>query len=153
MVPHPLTNFEIQSYYQNEPRFNGVFSRNNLPKKRKDGTYEINLDEYADVGTHSMALFCNRNEIVYFDSFDVEHIPKEIKEFIDRPLSSASQNKNIKANIFRLQANHSVMCGYFYIGFIDFMLAGKKLSDYTTLFSPRDFKKNADIILPYFKKE
>ena len=153
MVPHPLTNFEIQSYYQNEPRFNGVFSRNNLPKKRKDGTYEINLDEYADVGTHSMALFCNRNEIVYFDSFDVEHIPKEIKEFIDRPLSSASQNKNIKANIFRLEANHSVMCGYFYIGFIDFMLAGKKLSDYTTLFSPGDFKKNADIILPYFKNE
>ena len=153
MVPHPLTNFEIQSYYQNEPRFNGLFSRKNLPLKIKDGTYVINLDEYADVGTHWIALFCNRNEIVYFDSFDVEHVPEEIKEFVDRPLSSASQNKNIKANIFRLQANHSVMCGYFYIGFIDFMLAGKKLSDYTTLFSPRDFKKNDDIILPYFKNE
>ena len=113
--------------------------------------YEIlmNIQMQANIG-----LLCFvRNEIVYFDSFDVEHIPKEIKEFIDRPLSSASQNKNIKANIFRLQANHSVMCGYFYIGFIYFMLAGKKLSDYTTLFSPRDFKKNADIILPYFKNE
>ena len=52
MLSHPLTNFEIQKYYKNEPRFNGVFSRNNLPKKIKDGTYVINLDEYADLGTH-----------------------------------------------------------------------------------------------------
>ena len=66
MLPHPLTNFEIQNYYQSESRFNGVYSRNNLPKKIKDGTYVINLDEYADVGTHGIALFCNRNEIVYF---------------------------------------------------------------------------------------
>ena len=78
--PHPLTNFEIQKYYKNEPRFNGVFSRNNLPKKIKDGAYVINLDEYADdVGTHWIALFSNRNEIVYLDSFGVEHIPEEIK--------------------------------------------------------------------------
>ena len=62
--PHPLTNFELQMYYQNEPRFNGVFSRNNLPKKIKDGTYVINLDEYADVGTHWIALLCRGNEIV-----------------------------------------------------------------------------------------
>ena len=62
--PHPLTNFEIQKYYQNEPRFNGVYSRNNLPKKIKDGAYVINLDEYADVGTHWIALFCNRGEIL-----------------------------------------------------------------------------------------
>ena len=92
MLPHPLTNFEIQRYSQNEPRFNGVFLRNNLSKTIKDGTYVINLDEYADVGTHWIALFCNRNEVVYFDSFGVEHIPEEIKEFIG--------NKNIKANIF-----------------------------------------------------
>ena len=71
ILPHPLTNFEIQKYYQNEPRFNGVFSRNNLPKKIKDGAYVINLDEYADVGTYWIALFSNRNEIVYF-----EHIPE-----------------------------------------------------------------------------
>ena len=102
MTPHPLTNFEIQRYYQNEPRFNGVFSRNNLPKKIKDGAYVINLDEYADIGTHWIALFCNRNEVVYFDSLDVEHIPEEIKEFVE--------NKNIKANIFQVQANDSAVC-------------------------------------------
>ena len=105
--PHPLTNFKIQKYYKNEPKFNGVFSRSNLPKKIKNGAYVINLGEYADVITHWIALFCNRNEIVYFDSFSVEHIPKEVKEFI--------RNKNIKANVFRVQANDSVKCGYFCI--------------------------------------
>ena len=143
MPPHPLTNFEIQNYYQNEPRFNGVFSRNNLPKKIKDGAYVINLDEYADVGTHWIALFCNRNEIAYFDSFGVEHVPEEINKFVE--------NKTI-ATIFRVQAKNSVMCGYFCIEFIDFMLAGKKLTDYS-LFSPFDFKKNDNIILSYFKDE
>ena len=77
-----------------------VFLRNNLPKKIKDGAYIINLDEYADVGTHWIALFCNRNEIVCFDSFAVERVPKEIWEFIDLSLSSSSQNKNIITNIF-----------------------------------------------------
>ena len=122
MPPHPLTNFEIQKYYQNEPRFNGVFSRNNLPKKIKDGAYVINLDEYADVDTHWIALFCNRNEIVYFDSFGVQHVPEEIKNFVG--------NKNIITNIFRVQANDSVMYGYLCIGFINYMLAGKKLTDF-----------------------
>ena len=140
MQPHPLTNFEIQQYYQNEPRFNGVFSRDNLPKKIKNVSYVINLDEYADVGTHWIGLFYNRNEIVYFDSFGVEHVSEEIKKFV--------VNKNIKANIFGVQANNSV-CGYFCIGFIDFMLAGKKLTDFTSMFSPHDFKKNDDIILSY----
>ena len=79
MPPHPLTNFETQKYYQNEPRFNGIFSRNNLPKKIKDGEYVINLDEYRAVGTHWIALFCKRNEIVYFNSFGVEHVLEEIK--------------------------------------------------------------------------
>ena len=78
MPPHPLTNFEIQKYYQNELKFNGAFSRNNVPLKIKDGAYFINLDEYADVSTHWIALFCNRNEIVYFSSFGVEHVPEEI---------------------------------------------------------------------------
>ena len=72
MPTHPVKNFEIQKYYQNEPRFNGVYSRNNLPNKIKDEAYVINLDEYADVGAHWIALFCNRSEISYFDSFDVE---------------------------------------------------------------------------------
>ena len=84
MLPHPLTNFEKQKYYKNEPRFNCVFSRKNLPKKIKDGASIINLDEYADVGSHLIALFCKKkNEIVYFDSFGLEHIPEEIKEFIE----------------------------------------------------------------------
>ena len=77
--PHPLTNFEIQKYFQNEPRFNGVFSRDNIfLLEIKDGAYVINLDDYADVSTHWVALFCNRNEIVYFDSFGVEAVPEEI---------------------------------------------------------------------------
>ena len=112
MLPHPLTNFEIQRYYQNEPKFNGVYSRNNQPEKIKDGTYE-----YAEVDTHWIAVFCVRNEIVYFDIFGVEHVSEEVKKIIG--------NKNIKANIFQVQANNSIMCGYFCIGFIDFMLAVK----------------------------
>ena len=120
-----------------------VFSQENLPKEIKDGTYVINLDEHADTGTHWIALFCNKNKIVYFNSFGVEHIPKEIKKFIG--------NRNIKANIFWVQANNSIMCGYFCIGFIDFMLAGKTLTDYTALFSPHDFNKNDQIILSCFK--
>ena len=91
MPPHPLTNFEIQTYYENEPRYTGVYSRKNLPIKIKDEAYIINL-EYTDVGKHWIVLFCNRSEIVYFDSFGVEHVPEEIKEFIG--------NKNIIANIF-----------------------------------------------------
>ena len=145
MLPHPLANFKIQKYYENEPRFNGVYSRNNLPEKKKDGAFVINLDEYADVGTHWIALLCSISEIVYFDSFGVKHVPEEIKEFIG--------NKNIIANIFQVQANNSVMCGYFCIRFIDFMLAGKKLTVFTSMFSTYDFEKNDNIILSYFKDE
>ena len=66
MQPHPLTNFEIQKYYENEPRFNGVFSRDNSPKKIKDGAYVINLDEHADTGTHWIALFCKKTKLFIF---------------------------------------------------------------------------------------
>ena len=100
-------------YYKNKSRFNGVYSSNNLPNKIKDGAYVINLDEYSDIGTHWIALWVNINDVTYFDSFGVEHIPKEIKTFINRPLSSASQNKNIKTNIFRIQAYDSIMYEYF----------------------------------------
>ena len=82
MSSHPLTNFEIQKYYQNEPRFNGVFSRNNLPKTIKNEAYVINLDDYANVGTHWIALFWRKYEVVYFDSFGVEYIPEKIRKFI-----------------------------------------------------------------------
>ena len=139
MQPHPLINFEIQKYYQNEPRFNGVYSRDNLPKL-KDGAYIINLDEYSDTGTHWVAL--HNNDVTYFDSFGVERIPREIKAFV--------KNKNIKTNIFRVQANDSVMCGYFCIGFVDFMLKGKTLTEFTNLFPPSNFRKNDDITLKYF---
>ena len=84
MLPHRLTNFQIQRCYNNEQRFNGVFSRDNLPKTMKDGDYVIDLDEYADVGTRWIALFCNRSEMIYFDSFGVKHAPKEIKEFLGK---------------------------------------------------------------------
>ena len=91
--PHPLTNFEIQNYYQNEPRFTGVYSIDNLPRI-KDGAYVINLDEYSYIGTHWIALWLDNNDVTYFDSFRLEHIPKEIKTFIN--------NKNIKTSIFRI---------------------------------------------------
>ena len=80
---------------------------------------------------------------MYFDSFGVEHIPEEIKKIIG--------NRNIKANIYRVQASNSVMCGYFCIGLIDFTLAGKTLIDYTNMFSPYDFNKNDSNIFSYFK--
>ena len=89
-------------------------------------------------------MYCRNNEIVYFDSFGVEYVPEEIKEFIG--------NKNKKANIFWVQANNSIMCGYICIAFIDFMLAGKTLVDFS-LFSPYDFEKNDSMILSYFKDE
>ena len=92
----------------------------------------------------------NKKNVVYFDSFGVEHIPKEIKPFINRPLSSALPNKSIITYIFRIQAYNSIMCGHFCIGFINFMLAGKTLTEYTNLFSPNYFKKHDDIILNYF---
>ena len=145
MPPHSLTNFEIKRYYQNEPRFNWIFSKDNLPKKIKDGAYVIDLGDYADVGTHWIALFSKKTKIIYFDGFGVEHVPEEIEEFIG--------NKNIKANIFRVQSNNSIMCGYFRIGFINFMLGDKTLTDFMSMFSRYDFENNDSIILSYVKDE
>ena len=120
MPSHPLTNFEIQKNYQNEPKRNGVYSRNNLPKI-KDGTYVINLDQYKSIGTHWIALYTNdNNNAISFDSFGVKHIPKEIKKFIG--------SKNIITNIYVIQAYDSIMCGYFCIRFIDFILKHKSFS-------------------------
>ena len=146
-TPHPLTNFEIQAYYQNVPRFNGVFSRDNLPNTITNGAYVINLDEYEDIGTLWVALYVNNKTLTYFDPFGVEHIPKEIIKFIE---SGFPDNKNMITNIFRIQAYDSIICGYFCIGFINFMFNGNSLTDYTNLFSPNDLKKNDDIILKYF---
>ena len=100
---HPLTNFEIQDYFKDEPRFNGVYSRNNLLNIKREA-YIINLDHSKNTGTHWVVIFVKKDEVIYFDSFGVEHIPKEIMEKIG--------NKNIKTSIFRIQDNNSIMCGY-----------------------------------------
>ena len=125
------------------PRFNGVYSRDNLPKTIKNGAYVINLDEYEDAGTHWIALYVKNNENTYFDSLGVEHVPNEIIHF--------ARDKSIKTNTFGIQAGNSIMCGYFCIGCIDFIFASKNLIDFTSLFSPYDFKKNDKIIPAYFK--
>ena len=109
--------------YKNEPRFNGFFSRDNL-HKIKDGAYVINLDEYSDIGTHWVALCVQNN-------------------------NNNNNNNKITTIIFRVQVSDSIMCGYFCIGFIDFMVAGKTLTEYANLFSPKNFKKSDDIILNY----
>ena len=114
-------------------------------KKIKDRVYIINLDEYTDVCMYWIALFCRNSEIIHLDSFGVEHVPEEIREFIG--------NKIIKTNIFRVQSNNSIMHGYFCTWLIDFMLAGKILVDFTSLLCPYDFEKNDSVILNYFKNE
>ena len=86
ILPHPLTNFEIKEYYENEPTFNGVYSSHNLHKTIKNGAYVINLDKYTDVGTHWIALYVKNNEVIYFDSFGVEHVPKS-KNLLDMKTS------------------------------------------------------------------
>ena len=139
---HALTNFEIQNYYKNEPRFNSVYSRDNLPDKIKDVAYVINLVEYSDIGTRRIALYALNNNATYFDSFGVGHIPKEIKIIIDKSV--------VVTNIFRMQAYDSVMCGYFCIRFIDFMLEGKTLTDFTNPFSRNNFEKKDVITIKYF---
>ena len=128
--------------FQNEPRFNGVYSKDNLPKKIKGGTYVINLDEYANFDTHWIDLYNSNTEIIYFDGFEIEHVPEAIKKIIGH-----------KIDIIRTQANNSIMCKYLCIAFTDFTRGGKTLSNYTSLFSPYDFEKNDYIILRYFKNE
>ena len=113
----------------------------------------MNLDlmEFL-VDTHWVALYVNNKTIIYFDSFGVEHISREIRKFIGNEQSSSAKarNKKIIKNIYRIQAYDSIMCDYFCIGFIKFIFNGNRLTDYTSLFSPNDFKKNDDIILKYF---
>ena len=94
-------------------------------------------------------MYAQNNNVTFFDSFRVEHIPKEIEAFIN----NNNNNKNITTNIFRIPAYDSIIGRYFCIGFIDFMLAGKTLTEYTNLFSPHDFKKNDNVIFTYFKNE
>ena len=126
-------------YYENESRFSGVYSRDNLPNKINDEVYVINLDEYSDIGTHWIAFYVKITLLLISIALEQNIY---IKTFI--------KNRNIKTNILRIQAYDSIMCRYFCIGFIDFMFKGKTLTEYTNLFSPNDFKKNDDTILNYF---
>ena len=98
---HLLTDFQIQNYYQNKPKFNGIYSRKKI-LKAKDVAYVISLNEFKSIGTHWAALYVNGNKATYFESFGVENIPKEIKKFIG--------SKNILTNIYRIQAYDSIMC-------------------------------------------
>ena len=141
MPPYLVINFSIQKQYQNEPNFNGVYSRNNLANI-KDRTFIINLDEFKSMRTHWIALYMNGNNMIHFDSFGVEHIPKEIKEFIG--------NKNITKNIYSLQACDSIMCGYFCIRFNDFTFKSKSMLDDANLFFPNDDEKSDSIIKKFF---
>ena len=108
-----------------------------MPKRINDGAYVTNLDKFADAGTHWIALHCRDTEIIYIDSFLVEYVSKEIQTFIGHKIR--------KANIFRIQANSSIMCGYFCIGLISFMFAGKTLIDFTSLLSPSEFQNEMKI--------
>ena len=133
-------------YFKDVKGFNGVYSRNNLAKL-KNGLCVINLDHSKNKGTHWVVIYVKKGEVIYFDSFGVEYIPKEMIERIEH---SSLGNKNVKTSIFRIQDNNSIMCGYFCILFIEYMLNNKTLTDYTNLFSPWDFKKNDEIIKSYF---
>ena len=141
LTPHPLTNSEIQKYYQNEPKLNGVYSKNSLPKII-DGENVINLDEFKFIPTHWTTLYMNANNIIYFHSLGVKNISKWMKISIG--------NKNIITNIYRIQAYDSILCGYFCNGFINFVLKCSSLSDYTNLFSPNKYQNNDKIILKHF---
>ena len=103
----------------------------------------IDLDEYKSIENNWKALYMNAENVTYFDSFGVEYIPKEIRIFIG--------SKYITTNICRIQTYDSVMCGYFCIYFIDFMLKGKTLLGYTNLFFSNKNKNNGKIILKYFQ--
>ena len=121
-----LTNFEIKKSYKNEPKFNSVYSRNDLPKI-KDCSYAINLDEFISIRIHWIALYLKGDSVTYFDNFGVEYIPKGIKKFIS--------NKNIAKYIYRIQViawtlNMALLC----IEFIDFIVKGKGLLGYTNLY-------------------
>ena len=131
MSPHPLTNLEIQKH-QDQPKFNGVYPRNNL-SKIKDGEYIINLDEYESIGTHWIALYANAKNVTYFDSFAVEHIPKEIKNFIG---NKKYYNKYLQSTSIRFN-NVWIFLYQIYWN--------------TKLFFPNDYEKNYKMMLKYFQ--
>ena len=138
MPPHPLTNFV----------FSTIRTKKNLMVFIQEILY-LNLDGFKSRRTHWIALYVNDNsrrysyDAIYFDSFGVECISKEIKKFIE--------NKNIITNIYRIQVYSSIGCAYFCIGFIDFMLKDKSFLDYANLFSANYYEKNDNTILNFFQ--
>ena len=140
MPLHSLINFEIQKYYQNEPKFDSVYSRNNL-SKIENGVYLIDLDKYESIGTHWIDLYVNAKNVTYVDTFGVKHFPRKIKKFVG--------NKNIITNVYRIQAYDSTTCRYFCIGLIDFISRSKSLLNYAILFFRNDNEKNGKMILNY----
>ena len=103
----------------------------------------MNLDEFKSMRAHWISFYVNNNNVIYFGSFGVQNIPKEIKKIIE--------NKNVMTNIYGIQVCNSTMCRYFCIGIIDFMLKGQGFSDYTNLFSSNEYEKNDKVILKYFQ--
>ena len=89
------------------------------------------FDRYESIGTHWMAFYVTGNNVIYFHSIGAADIPKETKKIIG--------NKNTTTNIYGKQAYNSIMCGYFCIGFIDFMSKSESFLDYTISFSPKDY--------------
>ena len=107
-----------------------------LPKI-KDGVHVINLDDKNSTGTHWVSLFVNKNTAVYFDSFVIEYTPQEVLNKI--------KHKSITHNMFRIQDNESIMCRFYCIAFIEYILAGKTFLHYANLFSPSDYKENGKV--------
>ena len=122
--------FQDYYYFKYEPKFNGVFSRSNLLTK-KDGEYVINLDDDNSKRIHWVLIFIERNLAVCFDSLGIEYIPQEVLKKI--------KDKSIAHNIFRTQYNESIMCGFYFITFIEYMLEEKTWLDYPNLFSPKNY--------------
>ena len=129
-------------YFNSDKRFDGTFSRDNLNIFNKDGAYIINLDKYDNIGTHWVAIYLKNNNVTYFDSFGIEYIPKKIAKLIN--------DKSIKSNIFRIQSFNSILCGYFYTGFIEYTSNNLGLNEYAKLFLVTNVDKNDQIILDYF---
>ena len=139
---HPLNNIETGSYFKYGPRLNGICPRKNLPRI-KDGAYATNLADKYSKGKHWVSLYIDRNTAIYFYSFGIDYILQEVLNKI--------KGKLITHNIFIMQDNESVMCGFYCIALIDYMLAAKNVLDYTNFFFPNENKKNGKIILKYFK--
>ena len=137
-----MSTIEISNNFHWNPRLNGVFSRNNLFWIR-DEAFAINLEDKQSKQTYWVSSVIDRNSTVYLDSFGVEYFPQEVLNKI--------RDKSITHNIFRIESDGSIMCGFYCIGFIEYILAEKTLLDYANLFSPNDYKKNGKSICKFFK--